>query len=224
MGMLEIRPHISYRGYWNFNNFQETGFLHIDNHWVWRGGFEVHTGINLTTEGVVEDFEISDGVIVNTGTYKHAEGQVIIITNPSKNVYFSTRHVFGGSFGGNRYINSGTIGLRSGDKFNSEFSLQQNNFNLLNGSFSATVFGSRISYSFTPRIFTQSLVQYNSEAKSWSANIRFGLLKQANTGLFVVFNQSWGKGDGILVDPATGYHTNNQSFTIKYTHLFDVIK
>ena len=40
---LEVRPHISYRGFRNFSGIQETGFLHIDNHWVWRSGFEIHT-------------------------------------------------------------------------------------------------------------------------------------------------------------------------------------
>ena len=34
-GLLELRPHVSYRGYWNFDNFLETSFLHVDNHWVW---------------------------------------------------------------------------------------------------------------------------------------------------------------------------------------------
>ena len=210
---LEFRPHVTYRGFWNFDNFQETGFLHIDNHWVWRGGFEVHTGINLTREGVVEDFEIFDGVIVPTGTYDHAEAQIVFQTNPSKNVYISTRHILGGSFGGERYINSGTLGVRIGDRFNSEYTLQQNNFDLPNGRFQATVFGGRLSYSFTPRIFTQSLIQYNSVAEIWSANIRFGWLQQANTGLFVVYNEARGE-DSV----------NNRSFTIKYTKMFDVLK
>ncbi|HZW59238.1 MAG TPA: DUF5916 domain-containing protein, partial [Woeseiaceae bacterium] len=31
-GLLEIRPHVSYTGYWDFDGFQETGFLHIDSH------------------------------------------------------------------------------------------------------------------------------------------------------------------------------------------------
>lgn len=210
---LEFRPHISYRGFWNFDGFQETGFLHIDNHWVWRNEFEVHTGINITTEGVTEDFEIAEGIIVNSGTYKHAEAQIIIQTNTSKNVYISTRHILGGSFGGTRYINSATLGFRVGDKFNSEYSLQRNDFKLPNGNFDATVFGARLSYSFTPRLFAQSLIQYNSVSDIWSANVRFGLLQQANTGLFVVFNETRG-------DPGT----LNRSFTVKFSKMFDVIR
>ncbi len=213
MNYLESRPHISYRGYWNFEGFQETGFLHVDNHWVWRNGFEVHTGINFTREGVVEPFQIFEDITVPSGTYDHAEAQIVFQTNPSKNVYINTRHILGGSFGGTRYINSGTLGIRLGDRFNSEYTLQQNNFDIPGGKFSATVFGARLSYTFTPRMFTQSLIQYNSVSDIWSANIRFGWIQQANTGLFVVFNQV--RGDGSI---------NSRSLTIKYSRMFDVLK
>lgn len=212
MKFLEYRPHVNYRSYWNFDGFLETSRLHIDNHWVWRNGLEVHTGINITTEGVVEDFEIFEDVIVPAGSYNHAEAALVFRTNPSKNVYLSTRHILGGSFGGTRYINSGTLGIRIGVRFNSEYTLQQNNFDLPGGKFSATVFGTRLSYSFTPRIFTQGLIQYNSVSDIWSANVRFGWLHQANTGLFVVFNQV--NGDGT---------TNNRSFTVKYSRMFDIL-
>jgi hypothetical protein len=212
MKFLENRPHISYQGYWDFDDFLVSSRLHIDNHWVWLNAFEVHTGLNLTTEGVVDDFEIFEGVVVSADTYNHAEAQLVFSTNQSKNVYISTRHILGGSFGGTRYINSGTLGFRVGDRFNSEYSLQLNNYDLPGGKFNATVFGTRLSYSFTPRIFTQGLIQYNSVSDIWSANIRFGWLQQANTGLFVVYNQV--NGDGTI---------NNRSFTVKYTRMFDIL-
>jgi hypothetical protein len=211
-GLLELRPHSTYRAYWNFTGFQETSYLHIDNHWVWINGLEIHTGINFTTEGVVTPFEISEGIIVPEGTYNHEEAQIVFITNLSKPVYLSTRSILGGSFGGTRYLNTGTLGIRLGDKFNSEYSLAMNDVNLPGGDFVATIFGARISYSFKPRINLQSFIQYNSEADLWSLNIRFNLLEQANTGLFVVYN-----------DVYTGGSVNNRSFTVKYTHVFDLL-
>ncbi len=30
--LFEIRPHIFYRGFWDFDGFQETGFVHFDSH------------------------------------------------------------------------------------------------------------------------------------------------------------------------------------------------
>ncbi|MBK8506443.1 MAG: carbohydrate binding family 9 domain-containing protein [Saprospiraceae bacterium] len=212
-GLLEVRPHITYRSYWTFDGYQETKYLHIDNHWEWQSGLEIHTGINLTTEGVIAPFEISPGVIVPSGTYEHSEAQLVLMTNESKTVSLSTRHVLGGFFGGKRYANSATLKLRFGDRFNSEFILSHNDIQLPEGDFIAKLFGTRLSYSFTPRLYIQSLLQYNSVSEFWSTNIRFGWLQQANSGLFLVYNQLNGS-QTIL----------NRSFTLKYSYLIDVLK
>ena len=212
-GLLELRPHVSYRGYWDFDGFQQTGFLHVDNHWEWKNGIEIHTGINFTTEGVANPFEIASSVIIPDSTFKHSEAQIVVMTNKSKMISLNTRSVVGGYFGGKRYAHSGTINLRFGDKFNSSFTLSRNDYRLPYGNFVTNILSSRISYSFTPRIFTQSLIQYNSVLDLWSANVRFGILKQANSGLFIVYNE-------II----QGTSTLNRSFIIKYSFLFDVIK
>ncbi len=211
-GLLELRPHVSYRGYWNFSDFLETSFLHVDNHWVWVSSFEIDTGINFTVEGVTKPFEIYPGINVNPGTYKHEEAQIVVMTNPSKVVYASTRSILGGSFGGTRYLNTGTFGFRVGDQFNSEFNLSVNDVRLPEGSFVATLLGARINYMFTPRLNFQGFVQYNSEKELWSFNLRFSVLEAANTGLFIVYNDIYTYGV-----------PNNRSFTIKYTHMFDLL-
>jgi hypothetical protein len=210
---LELRPHISYRGYWNFNGFQETGFLHVDNHWEFKSGMEIHTGVNFTTEGVVEPFEIYENIFVEPGTYKHSEAQIIFFTNPSNPLSISTRSTIGGSFGGHRYLNSATLSLRLGDKFNSAFTYQNNIVNLPVGDFTANVFINQLSYSFTPTMYLQSLIQNNTVNKLWAFNVRFGWLQRANTGLFVVYNHNLQDGSPL-----------NNSFIIKYTRMFDLVK
>ena len=213
-GLLELRPHISYRSYWNFDNFLVTSFLHMDNHWEFVNGMEAHTGINFTTEGVVEDFEIAEGVIVPKGTYRHKEAQLVYFTNPSKPLSINVRSVLGGFFGGKRYNNTVTLSILAGDKFNSSLGFSRNDIKLPYGDFNTNIFIGRMAYSFTPRTYIQSLIQYNSVIDLWSANIRFGWLQQANTGLFVVLN--YNKGDFGEID--------NRSFIVKYSRVFDVIK
>ena len=213
--ILELRPHISYRDYWDFNDELVTSFLHVDNHWVWKSGFEIHTGINFTTEGVLEDFSLS-GVNVPIGTYKHSELQFILITNPNKAVSLSTRTIIGGYFGGDRIANSGTLKFRIGNKFNTSINLNHNDIRLPNGDFTAIVSGARLSYSFTPRMFVQSLVQHNNISNITSVNARFGWLQNANTGLFVVLN--------LIKDDDFLDALNSQGITIKYTYQFDLLK
>src|SRR5690606_38151727 len=34
--LQELRPHATFRGFWGFDGIQETGYLHLDNHWQFR--------------------------------------------------------------------------------------------------------------------------------------------------------------------------------------------
>ena len=211
---LEVRPHVSYRGYWNFNNTQETGFLHIDNHWVWESGFEIHTGINFTKETVLEAFPISL-VTIDPGIYDHKELQFVMFTNPNNKASFRNRTYIGGYFGGSRISSSNKVNLRLGDKFNAETNFNYNRLKLPNGLTNVVITGVRLAYSFTPRMFLQSLVQYNNVSEITSVNARFGWLKNASTGLFVVIN--------IVKDNDFLNQLNNQSITIKYSYQFDLL-
>jgi hypothetical protein len=213
--IMELRPHISYRAYINFENQLETSFLHIDNHWEFDSGFEIHTGINFTTEGVYKPLYIS-GVEIPKGTYDHQELQFVLLTNANKMVSFTNTTVIGGYFGGNRFSSRNTLSARVGDKLNTSFSFNYNDLRLPEGNINAVISAARIAYSFTPRIFLQSLIQYNNVSDVTSVNVRFGWLQNSNTGLFVVYN--------VLRDQDLLFPANDQVFTIKYTHQFDLIR
>ncbi|WP_088341138.1 DUF5916 domain-containing protein [Robiginitalea sediminis] len=212
---LEMRPHVSYRGYWNFDDEVVTSFLHVDNHWVWRSGFEIHTGINFTAENVFQPFSLA-GLEVPVGYYNNEELQLVVITNPNNAFSLSTRTFIGGYFDGKRISNSGTANLRVGDRFNSSLTFSHNDIKLGSGDVTAFVSGLRFSYSFTPRIFLQSLIQRNNVSEITSVNARFGWLQNANTGLFVVVN--------IVRDDNLLDALNNQVITVKYTHRFDLLR
>lgn len=219
LGLHELRPHVSYQGYWDFDGFQETGRWHIDNHWEWESGFEVHTGLNLTREGVKEAFVISeeDSVVVQPGTYDHQEAQIVLMTNQGKKISLNTTNVIGGFFGGDRVNLRGTLRVRANEMLTTEFTLSYNDISLPGGDFTTNLFQARVSYSFTPRLYVQGLFQYNDSGDLWSANLRFGWLQAANTGLFIVFNESSGI-DDFFGNPQA------RSITLKYSRLFNVLR
>ena len=110
-----------------------------------------------------------------------------------------------------------SVRYRVGDSFNTEFSLSRNAYDLPGGKFVTNLMMVRTSYSFTPRVFIQSLLQYNDKADLWSSNLRLGILGQANTGLFLVYNDTHGLGG---FSPAAA----GRSLTLKYSHFFDVFR
>jgi len=216
VGIQELRPHTFFRGYWNPAGFQESGYWHIDNHWEFRSGHEVHTGVNLTREGVLIPFEIYPGVIVPPGAYDHAEAQLIAFTNEGAPVSINSRLTMGGFFGGDRVAFDQALRIRAGETLTTDVSWQINDINLPWGSFVTNLGRLRVSYSFSPRLFVQSLIQYNDRADIWSTNIRFGWLQRANTGLFVVFNNT--DEFGVAGRPFAG-----RSFIVKFSRLIDLL-
>jgi hypothetical protein len=72
----------------------------------------------------------------------------------------------------------------------------------------------RAGYFFTPRTYLQSLIQYSDQLDTWSANVRFGWLQTAGTGLFIVYNDA--RGFNTLDGPL------NRSLVLKYSRQFDV--
>ncbi len=145
---FEIRPHIVYRGFWDFDGFQETGFLHLDTHWEVHSGREFHTGVNFTREGLKQPFDIVPGVTIQPGTYDHEELQLVYLGDLSAPFNFQIRSTIGGRFGGDRVNLEPSFRYRIGDKLTSELIYAYNDFDLPvpNGNFSADVWRLRVSY------------------------------------------------------------------------------
>jgi hypothetical protein len=218
IGILEIRPHVSVTNAWDLDGFLETGFQHFDVHWEWRNGYRVDTGMNYIKDGLKDPFEIVDGVVIQPGTYSGWENQLRFNTDLSRPLNFQIRTQVGKKFGGDRTIIQPTVGFRVGETFNSEFTLIYNDFDLPvpNGNFDVTLARARLSYSFTPSILLQALIQYNENSDVLSTNLRFSMLRTANSGLFVVYNEFNEQFDGALPP--------SREIIVKYNYLFDVFQ
>ena len=212
--LLEVRPHIAHRSYFDFQDRLVSSWTHIDNHWVWPSGFEIHTGVNITSEGVFDAFKISD-VEIPSGEYYHNELQLYIKSNPNTALSFTSRTVIGGYYGGDRFLFSNNIKYRIGNKFNSTLNLDYTKLNLENGDINALITGLRLSYSFSPKMYLQSLIQYNNVTNVTSINTRFGMLQTANSGLFIVIN--------FIKDSDWFDYINNRSISVKYSYQFDAL-
>ena len=124
---------------------------------------------------------------------------------------------FGGFFGGDRATITPSVSARVGETLNATLEWSYNDLRLPGGDFKTNLARFRVSYSFTTRMFFQALFQYNDRRDLWSSNLRFGLLSDANTGLFIVYNDIQGLGSEI---PSGAGRT----LTLKYSYLFDLLR
>jgi len=209
-------PHANYRGYFSFDGKVQSDQIHVDlGQAELNNGGQIGPELNVFREALTQPFAIARGVTLPAGEYHWASLGFDLSTNPSAPVSLVTRIEAGPFYNGTRYGAMSTLTVRRGSALTSSLLLDYNQVRLDQGDFVRSLVGLRLGYFFTPRIFTQSLVQYNNQAGVFSANIRFGWLNTAGTGLFVVLNTA---------ENATGLfawdRSITRSFLIKFTRQF----
>lgn len=183
-------PHISYRGFVGLkDDFYQTGYVHIDLTEIeLANSAKLGPEYNISHEGLQQPFTIAKGVVIPAGSYDWGTLGFDYNTDPSEVVSAVGRFDIGEFWTGRRTGGSGTLTVRHGAAFSGSLTADYNDVKLPQGNFISSLQAVRLNYFFTPRVFVQTLTQYNNQASIWSANVRFGWLNTAGTGLFVVFN------------------------------------
>jgi hypothetical protein len=187
--LKDWNPHMNYRGYYGLDGSWDNGQVHIDlTELEFANGGKFGPEVNLFHEGLTVPFAIAPNVVLPVGSYNYTVYGLDWTLNPSAPLSFVLRGDFGPFYNGTR--NGGNINLtyRRGATLSTSLLFDYNDVRLDQGSFVRRLVGTRVAYFFTPRVFAQSLVQYNNQARVWTANARFGWLGTAGTGLFVVYN------------------------------------
>ena len=211
----EISPRFSYDSYWNFEGFHETERYSFGGEVEARNGARISLSAGGNLEGLKEPFEISDGIVIQPGTYRNNGLFVFLNTNRGRAVSLFARIQAGGFFDGDQFNVSPSINIRLGDYLSSELSWSRNDIDLSAGSFVTNLGRLRVTYAFNTEMALQALIQYNDVDDSVSTNLRFSWVGEANTGLFVVYNEISEFGMLALPEP-------DRSLIVKYSRVFNV--
>ena len=140
-------------------------------------------------ERLEEAFEIRDGQELPVGDYNFTEYSTSFNSDRSR------------MFGGNVTLRTGEFWDGDKDSFQLEFEFQPgyqfgaevswsyDDITLPSGDFTTNLVTSLWRYSFTPDMFLNALIQYNSTQKEISSNIRFNFTYKPLSDLFLVYNE-----------------------------------
>ena len=231
--LREIRPHVSYYTYRSRKTGIESGYeesarVHVDSHWEWPSGAQIHSGANFNVEGIYEPFQIlGTDAVIPKGTYSGWETQLVYNSNAAARLSVTSRINIGSFLTGSRRGGNASLTFRPNASFSTSARATYFDVNLPQGEFETVLLGMNFGYFFTPRVYLQSLVQYSNQLDSWSANLRFGWLNTAGTGLFIVYNdvQGFDFPDGLNPDGGRFMErgTLARSLIVKFTRQFSVL-
>ncbi len=198
----ELRPHTSYSvSYGLENGIKETATWHIHAPWIgFENGAQITYASDWVFDGLAEPLMLTTGVDENgertfaevaPGEYSGWLFNPQFSTSTQAPVVWNTNLLFGQFFSGTRRGGNSSLAFQFGGALSGEIGLEYNRIDLPGpgGEFDATLLSTRVGYSFSPSVFIQSLIQYNTQTDVWSGNLRFGWVDTAGTGLFVVYNE-----------------------------------
>jgi hypothetical protein len=181
-----------------------TVFYHLS--FRFQDGSFIEPGLNQTLERIPFPFVISNakGIRVPVGLYKNNDYFLMVFTDRSRRIAGNGRWGVGEFYGGYKHSYELGTSYRVNYKLNTSFSYMHNNISLPqpNGHFKTHLFALRFDYSFSTSVFLNALVQYNSDDRRWSSNVRFNIIHRPLSDLYIVYNERWDSVTRSLVDRA----------------------
>ena len=162
-------------------------------------------------ERLDEPFEIRPGQFIPVGDYDFVEYSGSFFTNPSRMFSGGARVKTGGFFDGDMDSYQLKLAFRPSYHFYTEVDWTRENVDLPSGDFRTTLATTRLNYSFTPNMFLDALIQYNSTVKEIACNIRFNFIYKPLSDLFVVYNER----------RSTTGEVRERALIVKITFIFD---
>jgi hypothetical protein len=207
-------PHVSLRRYVGTDGYLQSSHIHVDMTEVeFNTAGRFGPELNVYSEGLQAPFTIAPGVVLQPGQYRWAQYGLDWSSNPSAPLSFLSRVDVGPFYSGSRAGGNISVTARQGSSVSASLLFDYQDVNLPEGDFVRQLLGVKLAYFFTPRVFLQSLTQYNNQGEAFTANVRFAWLNTAGTGLFVVFN------DGESADSFFSWRQPLQrSLTVKYSY------
>ena len=149
----------------------------------------VSVGRDFRFERLSEDFPILSNQDIPPGDYAFSEYSLLLVVDRSRMFSGEVRLATGDFFSGSRDSYRFLFGFRSGYRFESQVTWTHNDITLPSGDFATDLVNTRLQYSFNTRMFLNALIQYNSELKEISSNIRFNLIHKPLSDLFLIYNE-----------------------------------
>ena len=219
-------PHQSWQAFYRFDGQSESRFLHNDFHVFFQNGSSAGVAFNQNFEQLFEPFEIFPGVELPVGSYDFNNWVMTLESDESARLFARANFSLGDFYSGTIRSLNLRGGFRSGAKLLLAARYIRNAVRLPVGDFTTHLGIVQLNYSFTPKSYIQSLVQYNSEVHEIGVNIRFALLRTSSTGLFIVYNSRFDTmgfdphEENLLPDQAQR-RTLDRALIAKFTYLFD---
>ena len=161
-------------------------------------------GVDPTTENLIVPFQINRrrGISIPVGRYQFNDWHATWRTNASAPVSLNSRVDAGDFYDGSKQSYGVGAAVRLRGRLNASINESRNQIRLRGGQYTTDLISARVEYGFSTIAFANALLQYNTDAREWSSNLRFNIIHHRLSDFFLVFNERRDSNTGDLLDRA----------------------
>ncbi len=182
--------------------------------------FQGNFRLRYLVEDLLENFELSDDVIIPAGRYNFATTQLRLST-PVSSPFFVNNMIDAGQFyDGNRIsVNiEPTWSVSTSFAFSGTYQYNYLIFPVRSQSYVTHIGRVKVLYMLNTKITFSAFVQYNSDIDAISTNFRFRYNPREGNDLYLVFNE--GRNTDLYREAPPLPGVSNRNIMIKYTYTF----
>lgn len=159
---------------------------------VFQNGGLWYAGWVRSYEFLEEEFEIKDDVPIPAGRYSFSLFSSFFETDKSRRLAMRGEFNAGGFYNGNLFRVNATGFLKLSRKFNMEFILDRNQFDLPvdGGRFTTNIAAARLIYSFSPDLFAKAYLQWNSTEELFKSNFQVRWIYKPGANIYFIYNET----------------------------------
>jgi hypothetical protein len=164
----------------------------------------IELGRNTNLEELTTPFSINAnrGIAIAPGRYMYDEDFVLVNSNRAARVSFTGRYGVGTFYDGYKHTYSGGTALRVNARLNAGLNWSRNVISLSQGAYTTDLISGRANVSFSTRMFLNALLQYNTDARQWTSNVRFNVIHRPLSDFYFVYNDRRDTRSSALIDRA----------------------
>lgn len=179
---------------------------------IWNSGEQFTLILNRSETVVDEGFRLSESVEVPAGSYRADRLNWFAFSSPRRAAVLGSSVTISNFYGGTLMSLGGTLSIAPSPQISFTGGYTRNQVDVPGGGFDADISSLRASYSYSTRLSTNVLVQYNSLQKAFSTNVRFNFIHRPGSDFFIVFTENRGR-DGQVWD------LSDRGMVMKITYL-----
>lgn len=187
--VLELNPYVEMDYITNLESVLETRDASFGFSATFTDGSGASVAVHDRFERLFEPFDVLSSAVVEPGDYDFREVSGSYRTSAGRALSGQVQVSRGGFYDGDRSSISAGVLWRPSYQLSFDLSAQHNAISFPQESLTADVFGGRVVYAASTRLFASAFVQYNRASGEMVSNARLNFIHSPLSDLFVVFTE-----------------------------------